>query len=1040
MIYCVIGIVVLVGYLVYRNVNSKKNFIKSTNALREEVEAKCGSFIEKRDRDVILGKVKLLKEIVIRKKYDFEEAAQFILYAQEIPNIIYENNKEILGKMMSIYLEEFTQMVGGPKEYIATAFLESYTNQFLKEGKKYAERSLGYESPLIQKFMKVYENPMQYLLDMNKEYIENELRACNEMFNDIDGKSLDVNQRNAVVNDDLRQLVVAGAGSGKTLTVAAKVKYLVERKGINPKDILLISFTRKSAKEMEDRIHKLGIDIDSSTFHKYGLSIIRNVNKKMPDIADDIGKYIDRYIKEKIYSDNKLAKDFLNLLGTLMLPVFDGEVKIGDRIEIEQGQNMVTLKEMYEANEKNKRSEELDNEIEELKKKLMPFRRKLDKMENDEDRDVAIYLNVKEKVKLLEKAINNKVAEKRTIRNEKLKSVEEVMLANYFFLDGVEYEYEKLYPYDPEDNYRKNYRPDFYLKDFDVYWEHFGIDKMNRAPQYSKVDEDKYLDGIKWKRKLHKSNETKLAETYSWQFQKNKIDSAINANYEKFGIKKKKVAYCDIIRTIIEGGETGEFESFRTLLSTFITLFKSYGYSKEKFDELRTAIRQYEDDNLSEDALQRRKHRDLMFLTFAEQFYSFYHTSLIEEKKIDFNDMIIQAASYINQGIYIPNYRYMIIDEYQDISIGRYKLAKETLEKSKAKLFCVGDDWQSIYRFTGSEVDLLVNFEKYFGPFSRTDIVQTYRNSQELLDISGSFIMANKYQTPKKLRSDKHIEFPIRIMTYTGFQKPIFEDEKQERIIKIADVFKEAVGEIVKKFPKGEILLLGRNNNDIRWLSDDKEIRIRKEAGETHVVVLPYPNVKIRYLTVHRSKGLEADNVIILNAKNARNGFPNQIVDDPILNLLRDTQETYPFAEERRLFYVALTRTRNYTYILAPITQTSRFLDTRFLDKLNTKDVSKKEKKPSGMEKKSDVESVKPLSCPTCKNGTLVKRVGMSNKIFVSCSNYPACTYTASNLEAVRENNRCPVCDNFLVKRNGKYGEFMGCMSYPYCTYTTDIM
>lgn len=1038
MIYCVIGIVVLVGYLVYRNVNSKKNFIKSTNALREEVEAKCGSFIEKRDRDVILGKVKLLKEIVIRKKYDFEEAAQFILYAQEIPNIIYENNKEILGKMMSIYLEEFTQMVGGPKEYIATAFLESYTNQFLKEGKKYAEKSPGYESPLIQKFMKVYENPMQYLLDMNKEYIEKELSACNEMFNDIDGKSLDVNQRNAVVNDDLRQLVVAGAGSGKTLTVAAKVKYLVERKGINPKDILLISFTRKSAKEMEDRIHKLGIDIDSSTFHKYGLSIIRSVNKKSPDVADDMGKYIDKYIKEKILSDNKLAKDFLSLLGTLMLPVFDGEVNIGERIEMEQRQSLVTLKGMYEAYENRKKGEELDNEIKEINKKLNPLCSKLVKIEDefDVDRDYVKYHKIKEKIELLEDAINEKENEKRTIRNEKLKSVEEVMLANIFFLDGVEYEYEKLYPYDPEDNYRKNYRPDFYLKDFDVYWEHFGIDKMNRAPQYSKVDEDKYLDGIKWKRKLHKSNETKLAETYSWQFQKNKIDSAINANYEKFGIKKKKVAYCDIIRTIIEGGETGEFESFRTLLSTFITLFKSYGYSKEKFDELRTAIRQYEDDNLSEDALQRRKHRDLMFLTFAEQFYSFYHTSLIEEKKIDFNDMIIQAASYINQGIYIPNYRYMIIDEYQDISIGRYKLAKETLEKSKAKLFCVGDDWQSIYRFTGSEVDLLVNFEKYFGPFSRTDIVQTYRNSQELLDISGSFIMANKYQTPKKLRSDKHIEFPIRIMTYTGFQKPILEDEKQEEITKITDVFKEAVGEIVKKFPEGEILLLGRNNNDIKWLSDDKQIKIRKEAGEIRVDVLPFPQVKIRYLTVHRSKGLEADNVIILNAKNAKAGFPNQIVDDPILNFLRDTQETYPFAEERRLFYVALTRTRNYTYILAPITQTSRFLT-----ELNADGGSKrKEKYPSGMEKKSDVESVKPLSCPTCKNGTLVKRVGMGNKIFVSCSNYPACTYTASNLESVRENNRCPVCDNFLVKRNGKYGEFMGCMSYPYCTYTTDIM
>lgn len=1050
MLYAVIVAIALVLVIVVYKVISKKKFRKETSELIENINGRLGSFIENSDEGIFLGKAELYKGIAVQKKYKFDEAVSFISYTRKLQDIIYKNNLNVLEQMMNNYIEMFTEMVGNAKVFIISPDIKPYADHFLREGDQFAFNSERYiaDSDVIRNFMQIYSDPKQFLQNLNKKYIENEKNICNDLLSNIDGKSLDENQRVAVVNDDLRQLVIAGAGSGKTLTVSAKVKYLVERKGINPKDILLISFTRKAADEMGERICKLGIDIESSTFHKYGLNIIRSVNKKTPDVAEDIGRYIDKYLRDIIYNDNKLAKDFLVLLGTLMLPVFDGYKKIGERIEEEQRQDLTTIKGMYEAYSNKIKADKLGAQIDDLDAKLAPLLdrlRSLDErriVEDEEnERQEKEYLELSEMTKLLEQKIYNLKIQKLSIKNEKMKSAEEVMLANIFFLDGVDYQYEVEYLFDENDNYRKKYRPDFYIKESDVYWEHFGIDEEGRARQYSSIAEKEYTEGIKWKRNIHEENGTKLAETYSWQFRRNRIVDAVNANYETFEIKKHDVRYCDVIREILNGDTVGNVESFKTLLSTFIALFKSYGHSINKFDQLRGIIANYQDDSMSKETLERRKVRDLLFLEFAEKFYVYYTELLIQEEKIDFNDMIIQAAGYIDQGTYIPNYKYIIIDEYQDISVGRYKLAQATLEKSNAKLFCVGDDWQSIYRFTGSEVDLLVRFENYFGLFSRTDITQTYRNSQEFLDISGAFIQANDYQTPKTLTSNKHLENPIRIAWYTGSYRPVLENEGAEFEIKFTEAFRAVIKEIVEKFPKGDILLLGRNNSDLVYLSDDDGINVRQEEGEKRVFVDFCPNVKIYFLTVHRSKGLEADNIIILNARNAKSGFPNQIVDDPVLNLLRDTAETYPFAEERRLFYVALTRTRNYTYILAPITQSSRFLDDIKMLKENVGTSRIKDTYPNGklatIDTAIDPEKTKPLSCPICKVGTLVKHKGAEGKIFVSCSNYPSCTYKAANIDAIRKNNRCPVCDNFLIKRKGINGEFMGCMSYPYCTYTT---
>ena len=810
----------------------------------------------------------------------------------------------------------------------------------------------------------------------NNKYIKQELELHKALFNNIDGRSLDDNQRTAVVDDSPRQLVVAGAGSGKTLTISAKVKYLVDVKGISPDEILLISFTKKAADEMHERIKRLGIDIDSSTFHKYGLGILTEVEKKQPDVVDDINVYLDKYLNEVIFNNERKAKEFLSLIGLMMIPISSEETNVGDKIRMENLQNFRTLRDMT----------------------LGP--------------------------------------EKRTLRNERVKSGEEVYLANRFFLDGIDYEYEAAYPYDEVDNYHKKYRPDLYLKDFDVYWEHFGVNKNNRAPQYDKVHEQQYIEGMKWKHDIHSKNQTKLSETFSWQFRGDEIDKAIKTNYAKYGVKTKPVSYQEIISQIEDNNKYSQFSSFKSLVVTFVSLYRSYGYNIDHFRIIQNEAKRGNFIPKNYD-INWKKKCSLLFLKFVKEFYEYYTNELAREGMIDFNDMIIKASDYITQGLYSPTYKYVIIDEFQDISYSRYMLVKNTLDASGAKLFCVGDDWQSIYRFSGSDIDLFINFKRYFGSVSRTDITKTYRNSQELIDISARFILQNKYQLHKSLNSDKHQECPIRIVYYSGNFEPIIDGNDDFAVKNVGQAFDLALEDIHKNADgtKMSVLVLGRINNDINMLSDNPNVSINQISGDTRIIHKLYPDLKIVFRTVHSSKGLEADQVIVLNLLNGELGFPNQIIDDPILSLIQTNQESYLYAEERRLFYVALTRTRNCTYLLSPEINESIFV--KAIEELKRYH----EVKIIAPDNNVNTFTKKPVlqHCPICKAGILSIRQANNGRIFISCSNYPKCNYANWDLEAARNNIRCPECGDFLVQRRGKYGIFLGCSNYPGCKYTQNI-
>ena len=182
-----------------------------------------------------------------------------------------------------------------------------------------------------------------------------------------------------------------------------------------------------------------------------------------------------------------------------------------------------------------------------------------------------------------------------------------------------------------------------------------------------------------------------------------------------------------------------------------------------------------------------------------------YDFELEKDKLIDFNDMINRASELVDNGEHHNNYQYIIVDEYQDISFSRFKLINSLRKKSRSRLICVGDDWQSIYRFAGSDISLFNDFEKYNGKYEKLLIEQTYRNVQSLIDISSEFIMKNPDQIFKQPISKKdNIKSPLKYAPYV----------EENLIIVLLDQIKR----LSNDYKDGSILVLGRHRFDIENL------------------------------------------------------------------------------------------------------------------------------------------------------------------------------------------------------------------------------
>lgn len=789
-------------------------------------------------------------------------------------------------------------------------------------------------------------------MDLEKFYLDDILKNVDP---DI---VLDAEQRKVVLNDSDASLVVAGAGAGKTTTMAAKVKYLVEKQNVKPDEIIVISFTRKAVKELQEKIQKqLGIPAKVITFHAFGNEIIRNNSEDYPEVETYKRKYFIDILKNRIYENRILLKNLLLFFGYYM-----------DIPEEALKYDTLAQYHMYKCS------------------------RDFESM-----RSVASEYS-KEVIDSLSKRT-------RTIKGEFLRSTQEVQIANFLYLHNLDYEYEKVYEFDIL-NAKKKYTPDFFIRQGtnELYLEHFGICEDGTSLFYSEKELEKYKKSVQDKIDIHKKYGTKLACTYSKYIDGRHLLVHLEAILRHHGFKLEEKKEEEVYRQLIKVESDKYIYRFAIFMETFISRFKTNGYEEKDFAVLRE---------------QTTNERNRLFLDIAREVYRQYQAMLVQRRKIDFEDMINRAekllASPNIEGEL--NYKYIIIDEYQDIARQRFNLTKRLAEVCHSKIIAVGDDWQSIYAFSGSDITLFTQFIELMGYGKMLRITKTYRNSQELIDVAGSFIQANESQITKQLQSPKHIFNPIVIKPYDDSERIM--QHKVEALLQALEDIEKGFGE------SAQVLLIGRFGFEMNQFCKTGEF-YQKANDKTKVFCNKFPKMQIFYMTAHSSKGLGYDNVVILNGSEGKFGFPSQIEDDPIMKLVTVEDHSMPFAEERRLFYVALTRTKNRTYILTPENHPSRFV-VELVEKFKVpvdRKLNYKKYAGNGIQ----------LLCPICKN-PLKKEYNQNYGLTLyMCTNEPeVCGFMSNRRDYLGDIHKCGKCKKgyMIVKQNSKTGQyFFGCTNW----------
>jgi len=531
-----------------------------------------------------------------------------------------------------------------------------------------------------------------------------------------------------------------------------------------------------------------------------------------------------------------------------------------------------------------------------------------------------------------------------TIKKEIVKSYGEMDIANFLFQNGINYIYEKPYEVDTRTEEYGEYRPDFFLPDYNIYIEYFGINKNGEVPPYftgkpGLTPTETYRQSMNWKRDLHKEHNTVLVECYAYEKFDGNLLNKLKEKLENRSVEFKPKTAKELWEEIAADGES-VLDGIIELFQTVINLMKSNNYDVE-------AIRK---KNIQKEHVNTNN----KILSLIEPILDAYNAYLKEQDEIDFNDMINLAKEYVFQGKYVNPYKYVIVDEYQDISRARFSLLECMRKSNDFDLFCVGDDWQSIYRFAGSDIGFILNFEHYWGLAEISKIETTYRFPRSLIEISSSFIMKNPEQIKKSIVS-KSTDSRFSLGEISGYQDKYAIKFMSDKLLDLPN--------------NSTVFFIGRYSFDSRMLQDSGlfDCRYNNTTGFVEVKFGKRPDLKMKFLTAHRSKGLQADYIFIINNKKSRMGFPSKIQDAPILNLLLESCDVYPFAEERRLFYVALTRAKVKVYLLTVDGNESEFAEAL---KLRYKEELKRER----------------YSCPLC-GGKLIKRSGKYGD-FYGCSNF----------------------------------------------------
>lgn len=885
-----------------------------------------------------------------------------------------------LGSYMKVMLEE--------TRYIAK---KDYQNHLLEEKKiiEYFDvlqrsglldtfcRKNGMGAAAAEEILEQYEKFGELVDQHNENYIQQamirEKDYLDHILADVDPAiDLDEDQRRVILTEEDYCLVIAGAGAGKTTTVAAKVKYLVEKKQIDPSQILVVSFTNKAVEELRDKVNRdLNIACPIATFHSTGNAILRKQNPEPLNIVDSSKLYyvLQDYFRTAVLKNEGLVNNLILFFASY----FDAP---------------------YEGNDLNT----FFNKI--AKSNFSTIRSDLDEF----------------KCQILDSRTKKTV----TIQNELLRSHQEVEIANFLYLNQIDYEYEPLYQYNILFA-KKPYTPDFLICQGEkiAYIEHFGITQDGKNDRFSDDQLLAYKRAINDKVQLHRQHGTDLIYTFSKYNDRRPLLEHLKEELEKNGFELRPRSNKEVMEKLVTTEENRYIRKLLNLICRFITNFKTNGYQADEFTRMYHSTQNV---------------RTRLFLDICNDCYLEYERYLKEHNAVDFQDMINESARILREVKEMKqqlDFKYIIVDEYQDISRQRFDLVTALSEVTNAKIIAVGDDWQSIYAFSGSDITLFTKFAEKMGYAKLLKIVNTYRNSQEVIDIAGNFIQKNKMQITKELKSPKRIEDPVIIYTYDGTLKKPNEDNRAGVNYAIAHAVEVALEQIIEfnrkegKTEDSSILLLGRFGFDGDKLEKSGLFEYIGRGNKLKSV--KYPELNITFMTAHASKGLGYDNVIVVNGRNETYGFPSKIEDDPVLAFVIKGDRSIDYAEERRLFYVAMTRTKNRVYFIAPEQNPSEFL-------LEIKRDYKNVVLKGNWNEEPPQNSIARKTCPMCGYPMQLRyKKAYGLKLYI-CTNEPELCgfmtneYAAGKLSILK----CEQCrDGYLIVKPGKENTYvLGCTNY----------
>lgn len=709
----------------------------------------------------------------------------------------------------------------------------------------------------------------------NEGILESELRDRADFFRKIERKPLTEEQAKAVITFDNRVLLVASAGSGKTSVMIARAAYAVQRGFIDPSKILLLAFNKDAATELQkrivDRFSKVGLDAEGITASTFHKFGLGVISKERKS-QPNVAKWVDQ------------------------------------------------RKEKYKIREI----------VDHLKASSEDFKYKW---------DLYRLILLPETTKLVNTSPDDfdrgdREGRYRTFDDNLVRSHGERMIANWLYLHGVNYEYERAYKHKTGSNARRQYTPDFYYKEIDAWHEHWALG-LDQNPPKEFVN---YKQDMNWKKSIHKKYQTDLIETTYGEVVYSDGLARLKTELENRGLKltwnpnRPMKTYAEFQDKVLIG-----------TISTFLSHVKSNGLQPEDLVE-----------RLQGDWKHLQGYRSELFLELFWKIFEKWNQDLRDTNSIDFDDMLGDAANLMERHNFVHEYDLILVDEFQDSSRMRGRVIKALLNKSGVYLLAVGDDWQSINRFAGAELSLMTSFHEFFGRGPTLQLTKTFRCNQVIASTATEFILKNPNQLRKVVESDNS-ESDNDV---TLFRSPD-ETTGVEQALNLIDRKK-----IRKQSGITSVFVLGRYNHNLEWLPKKR-----------------FHDLDVRFQTIHASKGLEADYVVVVNVEAGTYGLPSEIEDDPIIELAMFKPEEFEHAEERRLLYVALTRARHGVILVTRKNKDSKFAIELALDeRIRAFDVTK-----------DGLLEIPIFKCKACKKGMMLQRSG-NRGTFYECSRMPACS------------------------------------------------